>query len=86
MSSEVTSEAWVEDWAGRIRALGFSPGVLFLVEMARALGTLGSHAVLLVEPLVAGIVDQVTMNRLTALLEEKELLDRLELSLRGEAP
>ena len=86
MSSEATSEAWVEDWAGRIRALGFAPGALLLIEMARAFGTLGSHAVLLAQPLVGGLVTEVTMDRLTALLEEQDLLDRLEVNLRGEAP
>jgi hypothetical protein len=85
MSSELTSEAWVEDWAGRIRALGFSSGVLLLIEMARAFGPLGSHGVLLAQPLVDGLVDQVTIDRLASLLEQRDLLDRLELSLRGEA-
>ena len=85
MSSEVTSEAWVEDWAGRIKALGFSPAALFLIEMARAFGTLGSHAVLLAQPLAVGLVDELTLDRLSVLLEERELLDRLEASLRGEA-
>ena len=82
----MTSEAWVEDWAGRIRALGFSPGALLLIEIARAFGTLGSNAVLLAQPLVGGFLDQLTIDRLFALLEDKNLLDRLELSLRGEAP
>ena len=86
MSSEVTSEAWVDDWAGRIRALGFSSGALLLVDLARAFGVLGSQAVLLAQPLVGGLVGQVTVDRLSALLEEKELLDRLEVGLRGEAP
>ncbi|TET53534.1 MAG: hypothetical protein E3J64_03405 [Anaerolineales bacterium] len=80
----MTSEAWVEDWAGRIRALGFSPGALLLIETARALGLLASQALLLVEPVIGGFVDQGTLNRLSALLEDGELLDRLELGLQGE--
>jgi hypothetical protein len=85
MSSEVTGEAWVEDWAGRIRALGFSSGALLLIETFRAFGALGALALLLVKPLAAGLVNQVTLDRLSALLEQGDLLDRLESDLRREA-
>ena len=45
-----------------------------------------THYQLLAQPLVGGLVTEVTMDRLTALLEEQDLLDRLEVNLRGEAP
>jgi hypothetical protein len=48
-----------------------------LLEFARAFGFLGSHALLIAQPLAHGIVDDESFERATALLESPALLDRL---------
>ncbi len=83
MSSKVEQPAWVETWARRIEALGLSPVVLPLIEMARAYGLLGNQALLMAQPLVTGIANDATIERVSALLDDPELLERLQLHLEG---
>jgi hypothetical protein len=84
MSSEMNPEAWVETWARRIEALGLSPVVLPLLEVAHAFGFLGSQAILMAQPLVAGVVNDTTLERTMALLDNPELLEQLRVCLDGE--
>ena len=74
----------METWARRIETLGLSPVALALVETVHAFGFLGSQALLMVQPLVTGIVNDVTLKRTAALLDSPELLDRLRVCLEGE--
>lgn len=74
----------METWARRIETLGLSPVALALVETVHAFGFLGSQALLMVQPLVTGIVNDVTLERTAALLDSPELLDRLRVCLEGE--
>ena len=83
MSSQVEQPAWVEAWARRIEALGLSPVALALIETARALGLLGSQVLLVAQPLVTGITNDATLERISALLDDPELLDQLQLHLEG---
>jgi len=83
MSSEMNPEAWVETWARRIEALGLSPVVLPLLEVAHAFGFLGSQAILMAQPLVAGVVNDTTLERTMALLDNPELLEQLRVCLDG---
>jgi hypothetical protein len=84
VSSEPEEQAWIETWARRIEALGLSPVAPLLLEVARAFGFLGSHALIIAHPLVAGIVDDTTIERTAALLDSPELLDRLATCLEQE--
>jgi len=84
MNSETGQQVWVEAWGKRIEALGLSPVVLLLLEIAHAFGFLGSQALLMTQPLVTGIVNDTTLERAVALLDNPELLDRLRVCLEGE--
>lgn len=84
MNGETEGEAWVETWARRIEALGLAPLVLSFVEIARPFGSLGSQALLLAQPLMAGIVNETTLERAATLLDSPELLERLRVYLEEE--
>ena len=84
VSREIEGQAWVETWARRIETLGLSPVALALVEIAHAFGFLGSQALLVAQPLVAGIVNDATLERTATLLDSPELLDRLRGCLEEE--
>ncbi len=83
MSGETEQQAWIESWARRIDALGLSPVVLALSEVARAFGFLGSQALLMAQPLANGMICDTAVERAAALLESPELLERLEACLEG---
>jgi len=82
--SETEERAWVETWARRIEVMGLSPAALSLLEVAHAFGFLGSQALLMIQPLVTGIVDNATLERAIALLDSPELQDRLRAYLERE--
>jgi len=84
VSSEAEQQAWVETWGRRIEALGLSPVVLSLLEVAHAFGFLGSQALRIAQPLVTGIVNDATLERTVALLDSPDLLKRLGMCLGGE--
>ena len=81
VSSETEQQAWVETWARRIETLGLSPVVLPLLDVVQALGFLGSQALLLVQPLVAGIMSDTALEQSMALLDNPGLLERLRTCL-----
>lgn len=83
VSSEVEQPAWVETWARRIEALGLSSLAFSLIEIARPFGLLGSQALLMAQPLVTGIANDTTIERISALLDDPELLERLQVCLEG---
>ena len=74
----------METWARRIETLGLSPVALALVEIVHAFGFLGSQALFMVQPLVTGIVNDLTLERTATLLDSPELLDRLRGCLEEE--
>lgn len=76
-------QAWVETWARHLDAIGLSLVALPLIEVAQALGFVGSQALLAVQPLMTGIVDDRGIARAVALLENPELLEQLRTSLEG---
>ena len=84
MKSELKQPAWVETWARRIDALGLSSVTLSLLETARALGFLGSQALLMAQPLVTDLANDTTVERAVTLLDSPELLERLRAYLEGE--
>ena len=84
MSGEVEQEAWIETWAKRIDMLGLSLIALPLLQVARTFGFLGSQALLFVQPLASGFVDDRTLERAIALLDNPELLEQLQSCLEGE--
>jgi hypothetical protein len=72
---------WVESWADRVRALGLSAIALPLLEVARALGPVGSNALLAAQPLLAGLADDGPLVRLAVLLDDPSLIDQFEARL-----
>lgn len=83
MSSATEQQAWVEAWARRIRGLGLSRVLLPLIDVAHAFGFLGSQALVITQPLTAGIVDDTAIEQAAALLSSPELLEHLRVSLEG---
>ena len=83
MSTETGQAIWVRDWADRVTALGLSSFAIPLLEIARALGPVGSHLVLAVEPLLGGFADDGSVRRMALLLEDPELVDLFEACLDG---
>ena len=75
--------AWIETWGRRIAALHLTPIALVLINIARPFGFLGSQALLLVQPLVAGFVDDEAFRRTVVVLESPELLEQLRVCLEG---
>lgn len=84
VNGEADGQACVQTWARRIEALGLAPLALPLVEIARAFGSLGSHALLLVQPLMNGILDTTTLAQTATLLDSPELLEQLRAHLGRE--
>ena len=81
MSREIEQQEWVETLASRIDGLGLLPVALSLLEIAKALGFLGSQMLFIVQPLLTGIVDDATFERTVTLLESQELLERFRIRL-----
>jgi hypothetical protein len=84
VGNETGQQVWVETWARRINALGLSPVVLSLLDIVHAFGFLGSQALLMAQPLMTGIVNEMTIERTVALLDSPERLARLKVCLEGE--
>ncbi|MEA3339674.1 MAG: hypothetical protein U9R15_06880 [Chloroflexota bacterium] len=83
MKSELNQPAWVERWARRIEALGLSPALIALIEIARPYGFLGSQALLVAQPLMMGIADSARLGQVLTLLDDAEMLERLKMRLEG---
>lgn len=77
MELESERRAWVEAYAERIEAVGLSSLALVLLEVSQALGFVGSQALLLVQPLIAGAVGSTTLSRAVCLLESPDLLEHM---------
>ncbi len=74
----IERDAWVRSWAERCAALGLSPIALALFEGVRAFGFLADQALLIIHPLTAGILNDTTLERTSALLRDAELMDRMQ--------
>ncbi len=69
---------WVTKLARHIAALGLTPLALPLLETARAFRPLGSSGMLLAWPLLRGLVEENTLARTAALLDDPDSLSRLQ--------
>ena len=86
MCVEMEQQGWIEAWARRIEALGLTSLVLPFIDTAQALGFLGSQALVLTQPLAAGLVGDETLEKAVTLLNDPGLLEQLRSSLsRGES-
>ncbi len=83
MKSELKQSAWVETWVRRIEALGLSPALIALIEIARPYGFLGSQALLVAQPLMMGVADSTRLGQALTLLDDAEMLERLKMRLEG---
>lgn len=84
MNGEAEQRAWVEKWAQDIEARVGSSIALFLIELARPFGFLGSQALLITQPLLTGVVNETTLERAATLLDSPDLLDQLSAYLEGD--
>ena len=84
MSNETEQQAQVKKWIELVEDLGLAPVALTLLEIGRAFEFLGSQALLIAQPLLAGTVDDAAFEKAAALLNSPQLLDRLRVSLEGE--
>jgi hypothetical protein len=55
-----------------------------IIELARAFGLLGSHALMIAQPLAHDFLNDAALERMTTLLESPALLDRLRDRLERE--
>ena len=84
MNGEAEQRAWVEKWAQDIEARVGSSTALFLIELARPFGFLGSQVLLVSQPLLTGVVGETTLERAATLLDSPDLLDQLSAHLVGD--
>jgi hypothetical protein len=82
VTSETETPIWIEAYARRIDALGISSVALPLLDVAHAFGFLGSQALLMIQPLTAGIVNDIAIERTVTLLDNPELLEQLRACLK----
>jgi len=75
-------DQWLDQWAGRIHRSGLAVVALPLLEIGRGLGFLFSQALLLIQPVLAGVVDVHDINRYVAFLDDpaaiEQLIERIE--------
>ena len=74
---EIGQEPWLDEWTERIDHSGLSVVALPLLEIGRGLGVLASHALLLIQPVLKGLVDSASINRYVTILEDPVALERL---------
>lgn len=74
---ETGREQWLDQWAERIHRSGLAVVALPLLEIGRGLGFLAGQALLMAQPVLAGLVDEASINRCVTLLEEPVTLGGL---------
>jgi hypothetical protein len=84
VNGKAEQRAWVEKWAQDIEARVGSSIALFLIELARPFGFLGSQVLLISQPLLGGVVGETTLERAATLLDSPDLLDQLSAHLEGD--
>ena len=84
----MTSQHTVDDdqiWVERIQQWGLGGVAPLLLDVLRPLGLVGSQALILAAPILTTFIDAAQLDRLTALLEDPQRLERLWQSLAREA-
>lgn len=84
----MTSQHTVDDdqiWVERIQQWGLGGVAPLLLDVLRPLGLVGSQALILAAPILTTFIDAAQLDRLTALLEDPQRLERLRQSLAREA-
>ncbi len=74
---ETGQEQWLDHWAERIHHSGLAVIALPLLEIGRGFGFLVSQAVLLAQPVLRSLVDEASVARWIALLEDPAALEKL---------
>jgi hypothetical protein len=75
--SEADQAQWLDHWATRIYGSGLTAVALPVLQVAQGLGFLASQALLLVQPVLAGLVDATSINRCLVLLEDPTMMEGL---------
>jgi hypothetical protein len=72
----------LEAWVRRVESSGWTPVVMPLLEIARALGLLASQIILLGQPLYKGSASEATLQEMSELLADpgkiEQLIERFE--------
>jgi hypothetical protein len=74
---EAGQTQWLDHWATRIHGSGLAVIALPVLEIARGVGFLASQALLLLQPVLAGLVDATNINRCLVLLEDPAMMEGL---------
>ena len=74
---EANQEKWLDRWAERIHRSGLSVVVLPLLEVCQGLGFLVGQALLLTQPVLAGLIDEASIDRYVTFFEDPTALERL---------
>jgi hypothetical protein len=74
---ELDQEQWLGRWAERIHRSGLAVVALPLLEVGRGLGFLVGQALLLAQPVLAGLVDEASIDQYVTLLENPDAMERL---------
>ncbi len=82
---ETGQEQWLDHWAERIHNSGLAVVALPLLEIGRGLGFLVSQAMLLAQPALGSLVDEASVARWIALLEDPATLEKLIKRIEREA-
>jgi hypothetical protein len=81
MTQEEEQKAWIAEWSRQIATAGLSPIAAPLLDVAQAFGFLGSQMLLLIQPLASESALSSTLERITLLLDDPELLNLLQTHL-----
>ena len=74
---DANQEKWLDQWAERIHHSGLSAVVLPLLDVCQGLGFLVGQALLLTQPVLAGLIDEASIDRYVTFLEDPTALERL---------
>lgn len=79
---------WLDRWAERIHRSGLSVIALPILEVSRGMGFLVSQALLLTQPVLAGLVEETKIDRFVTLFDDPaaidDLMERIERKANGD--
>jgi hypothetical protein len=85
---KANQEKWLDQWAERIHHSGLSVVVLPLLEVCQGLGFLAGQTLLLAQPVLAGLIDETSIDRYVTFLEDptslESLIERVERKAKGD--
>ena len=78
VNDQTTRSIWIQSWAKRIKSWGLSSMAVSLLESIHPLSLLGSQTLLLAQPLLGGLIDDTSLERAIALLDDTTVQDQMK--------